>query len=257
VAVNPGNSGGPLFDTAGEVIGINSQIYSQSGGYMGLSFAIPIDVAMNVEEQLLAHGKVTRGRLGVTIQDVNQALADSFGLPRPSGALVSSVEKGSPAAAAGLRPGDVILALDGKELPGSTDLPPRVADLKPGTTARLDVWRDHRRREVEVRVGESKEAALAGAGSKEAGHGRLGLVVRPLTPQERRQAGVGNGVVVEEAEGPAARAGIQAGDVVLAVNGTRVTSVEELRGLAAKAGKHAALLVERGEARIFIPVDLG
>jgi serine protease Do len=257
VAVNPGNSGGPLFDTAGDVIGINSQIYSQSGGYMGLSFAIPIDVAMKVEQQLVAHGKVTRGRLGVTIQDVNQALADSFGLPKPSGALVSSVEKGSPAAAAGIRPGDVILALDGKDLPGSTDLPPRVADLKPGTTARLDVWRDHRRREVEVRVGEARDATLAGAGPKEAEHGRLGLVVRPLTPQERLQAGVGNGVVVEEAEGPAARAGIQAGDVVLAVNGTRVTSVDQLRGLAAKAGKHAALLVERGEARIFIPVDLG
>ncbi|HSB19593.1 MAG TPA: DegQ family serine endoprotease [Anaeromyxobacteraceae bacterium] len=257
VAINPGNSGGPLFDTAGDVIGINSQIYSQSGGYMGLSFAIPIDVAMKVEQQLIAHGKVTRGRLGVTIQDVNQALADSFGLPKPSGALVSSVEKGSPAAAAGIQPGDVILALDGKDLPGSTDLPPRVADLKPGTKARLDVWRDHRRREIEVRVGEAKDATLAGAGPKDAEHGRLGLVVRPLTPQERQQAGVGNGVVVEEAEGPAARAGIQAGDVVLAVNGTRVTSVDQLRGLAAKAGKHAALLVERGEARIFIPVDLG
>lgn len=257
VAVNPGNSGGPLFDAAGQVIGINSQIYSQSGGYMGLSFAIPIDVAMKVEHQLLAYGKVTRGRLGVTIQDVNQALADSFGLPKPSGALVSSVEKGSPAAAAGLQPGDVILALDGKDLAGSSELPPRVADLKPGTKARLDVWRDHRRREVEVRVGEAKDATVAGAGPKEAEHGRLGLAVRPLTPQERRQAGLGNGVMVEAAEGPAARAGIQAGDVVLAVNGTQVTSVEQLRGLAAKAGKHAALLVERGEAQIFIPVDLG
>ncbi len=256
VAVNPGNSGGPLFDTAGDVIGINSQIYSQSGGYMGLSFAIPIDVAMKVEQQLVAHGKVIRGRLGVTVQDVNQSLGESFGLPKPGGALVSSVEDGSPAAKAGLKPGDVILALDGKEVSGSSDLPPRVADLPPGTRAKLEVWRDRRRRELEVQVGEAKDATAAATPEHDS-RGRLGLAVRPLTPEEQRQVGVTGGALVEDVQGPAARAGIQPGDVVLALNGTPVTSVEQLRGLAAKADKHVALLVERGEARIFVPIDLG
>jgi serine protease Do len=257
VAVNPGNSGGPLFDTRGEVIGINSQIYSQSGGYMGLSFAIPIDVALKIEQQLVAHGKVVRGRLGVMIQDVNQSLADSFGLPRPTGALVSSVEKGSAAARAGLQPGDVILSLDGTEVTGSSDLPLRVSELAPGTKAKLEIWRDHHQREVEVKVGEASGGAVAGAGEHQADQGRLGLAVRPLTPDERQQAGVRGGVIVEDAEGPAARAGIQAGDVVLSLNGTRVTGVDQLRELVARSGKHVALLVERGQARIFVPVDLG
>ncbi len=257
VAVNPGNSGGPLFDAAGDVIGVNSQIYSASGGYMGLSFAIPIDVAMKVEQQLVAHGKVIRGRLGVTIQDVNQALAQSFRLPKPEGALVSSVEKGGPAAKAGIQPGDVILALGGKGISMSADLPPRISDLEPGTTAKLDVWRDHQRREVEVRVGELKDVVAAGAHERGEARGRLGLTVRPLTPEEKQQAGVKGGVVVEDVQGPAARAGVQPGDVVLALNGTQVTSVEQLRGLAAKSDKHVALLVERGEARIFVPINLG
>lgn len=257
VAVNPGNSGGPLFNLAGEVVGINSQIYSGSGGYMGISFAIPIDVAMNVEQQLVSHGKVERGRLGVTIQDVNQTLAQSFGLSRPAGALVSQVEKGSPAEAAGVKPGDVILALNGQEIAGSTDLPPRVAALKPGTTARLTLWRDRTRRDVEVKVGEGKAAKVAVSEQASKPGGRLGLAVRPLTPEEQREADVHGGAVVEDVSGPAARAGIQPGDVVLAVNGTPVTSVEELKSLVGKAGDHVALLVQRGEARIFVPVELG
>ena len=256
VAVNPGNSGGPLFDAAGEVIGINSQIYTQSGGYMGLSFAIPIDVAMKVEQQLVAHGKVIRGRLGVTIQDLNQSLRESFGLSKPGGALVSSVEDGSPAAQAGVHPGDVILALDGKEIAGSSELPARVADLPPGTGVKLEIWRDRRRRALEVRVGEAKDVTRV-ATQEHASQGRLGLAVRPLTPEEQAQAGLKGGVVVEGVQGPAARAGIQPGDVVLALNGTRVTSVEQLRGLAAKSARHVALLVERGDARIFVPIDLG
>jgi serine protease Do len=171
VAVNPGNSGGPLFNLAGEVIGINSQIYSGSGGYMGISFAIPIDVAMKVQQDLVAHGRVERGRLGITIQDVNQELAQSFGLPKPAGALVSTVENGSPAAEAGLKPGDVILAVNGDEIAGSGDLPPRIAALKPGTTARLGVWRDHARREIEVKLAEAQgteleNQALRGVGSE-------------------------------------------------------------------------------------------
>jgi serine protease Do len=224
---------------------------------MGLSFAIPIDVASRVEQQLVAHGKVTRGRIGVTIQDVNQALAESFGLSKPDGALVSSVEPGSPAAKAGLKPGDVILALNGQEISGSADLPPRVAALSPGSTAKLEIWRDHGKREVDVRVAESKEDAVASAQQPRDNQGRLGLAVRPLTPEERHEAGVPGGLLVEGAQGPAARAGIEPGDVVLALNGTQVSSVEQLRGLAAKSGKHAALLVQRGEARLFVPIDLG
>jgi serine protease Do len=257
VAVNPGNSGGPLFNAAGEVIGINSQIYSQSGGYMGLSFAIPIDVATRVEQQLVAHGKVTRGRLGVTVQDVNQALAESFGLAKPNGALVSSVEPDGPAAKAGLKPGDVILGLNGSEISGSPDLPPRVAALSPGSTAKLEIWRDHGKREVDVKVGESKEDAVASAQGEQQDQGKLGLAVRPLTPEERKEAGVPGGVLVEGVQGPAARAGIEPGDVVLALNGKQVSSVDDLRGLAAKSGKHAALLVQRGEARLFVPVEIG
>jgi serine protease Do len=257
VAVNPGNSGGPLFDTNGKVIGINSQIYSESGGYMGLSFAIPIDVAMKVEQQLVAHGKVVRGQLGVTIQDVNQSLAESFGLGKPEGALVSSVVNDGPAAKAGIKPGDVILALNGQEISGSSDLAPRVADLRPGSTAKLQVWRDHQRREIDVRLGEVNEKPAPRAENDGAHDKRLGLAVRPLTPDEQQQAGVKGGMLVQDAQGPAAEAGIQPGDVLVAVNGTPVTDVQQLRQLVAKSGKHVALLVERGDARIFVPVDIG
>jgi len=256
VAVNPGNSGGPLFNLAGEVIGINSQIYSQSGGYMGLSFAIPIDVAMKVETQLLAHGKVTRGKMGVTIQEMNQALAESFGLPKLAGALVSAVEDGSPAAKGGLQPGDVILALDGLEITSSSDLPQRVADLKPGARANLDVWRKGRHQEIGVVVGEAQEDQVA-SNDAAAPQGRLGVTVRPITPEEQRQADLRGGVVVEGVNGPAARAGLQPGDILLSVSGTPVTGVEQLRALVARAGKHVALLVKRGEARIFVPVAIG
>jgi serine protease Do len=257
VAVNPGNSGGPLFNAEGEVIGINSQIFSHSGGYMGLSFAIPIDVAMKVEQQLLAHGKVTRGWLGVTIQEVSQSLGDSFGLARPEGALVSNVEKGSPAAEAGLRSGDVILSIDGKKISDSSDLPALVADLAPGTTAKLGIWRDRGARNVEVRLAEVKDATVASATKSEARRDQLGLEVRPLTPGERQQAGSEGGLLVEGVEGPAARAGIRPGDVILALDGSKVASVDQLRGLATKSGKHLALLVERGDARIFVPIDRG
>jgi serine protease Do len=257
VAVNPGNSGGPLFNLAGEVIGINSQIYSGSGGYMGISFAIPIDVAMKVQKQLVATGKVTRGRLGVYIQDVNQQLAQSFGLPRPTGALVSNIEKDSPARDAGVKVGDVILGVNGEEVTGSADLPPRIADIQPGQTARLTLWRDGKKLDVDVKVQAASDQVASGKDQKSSDHGRLGLSVRPLTPEEARQADLASGVVVENVTGPAARAGIQPGDVVLSVNRTAVTSVEQLKDAVSKAKNSIALLVQRGDARIFIPVDLG
>ena len=257
VAVNPGNSGGPLFNMAGEVIGINSQIYSRSGGYQGLSFAIPIEVAMNVEKQIVTNGKVQRGRMGVSIQEVNQSLADSFGLKKPAGALVSSVEKGGPAAQAGLEPGDVILAINGKEIGSSGELPAIVAGMSAGETVKLQVWRNGAARDINVKVGNFNDQKVASAETPEAAKGRLGVAVRPLSPEEQRQAEVTGGVLVQNASGAAARAGIQPGDIIVSLNGEAVRSPEQLRGLLAKAGKRVAILVERGDSRIFIPVDLG
>ena len=260
VPVNPGNSGGPLFNLNGEVVGINSQIFSESGGFQGISFAIPIDIAINVKDQLVAHGKVTRARIGVTIQDVNQQLANSFRLPRPMGALVSDVEAGGPGAKAGLQSGDVITRLDGKDIDRSADLPARVATLKPGSTTHLEVYRNGKPVDVAVSLGELKDVVAVAKAEPQAGEGRLGVAVRPLKPEEAKQLGAvasGNGLVVEESSGPAAEAGIQAGDVILSFNGQPVQTVDQLKGLIAKAGGNAALLVQRGRNRLFVPVELG
>ena len=257
VAVNPGNSGGPLFNMKGEVVGINSQIYSRSGGYQGLSFAVPIDVAMKVQDQLLQHGRVTRGRLGVGIQEVNQALADSFGLKKPAGALVGSVENGSPAAQAGLQPGDVIVRFNDKEIGSSFELPVLVANIAPGSTARLDVVRKGEARRMDVTVGELKNAKVAAAEPAGQAPGRLGVAVRELSREEQKEAGVTGGVVVENATGAAANAGIQRGDVILSVNDTPVKNVAQLRALVSKAGKRIAVLVQREDAKLYVPVDLG
>jgi len=256
VAVNPGNSGGPLFNMKGEVIGINSQIFTHTGGYQGLSFAVPIDLAVKVKDQLQQFGKVSRGRIGVTIQEVNQQLANSFGLPSPNGALVASVEDNGPAARAGLKPGDVILKFNGHTIKDSSELPTHVADVKPGSTATMEISRNGETKEIEVKVGELKGAKLASADATNENNGRLGLVVRPLDPDEQQQAG-NKGLVVEEASGPAARAGIQPGDLLLAVNGTPLKSVAQLRALVAKSGKTMALLIQREQGKIFIPVELG
>jgi serine protease Do len=256
VAVNPGNSGGPLFNMKGEVIGINAQIFTHTGGYQGLSFAVPIDLAVKVKDQLQQFGKVSRGRLGVTIQEVNQQLADSFGLKRPGGALVAAVEENGPAAKAGIKAGDVILKFNGHDISTSAELPTQVADVKPGTKATLEISRSGSTKNVEVTVGELKGAQVASADSPDKEHGRLGLAVRPLNPEERQQVG-SKGLVVEEASGPAARAGIQQGDVLLSVNGTPIQSVEQLRALVAKSGKTMALLIQRDDGKIFVPVDLG
>jgi serine protease Do len=249
VAVNPGNSGGPLFDMNGNVIGINSQIYSRSGGYMGLSFAIPIDVAMNVKDQLAKSGHVTRGRIGVAIQNLNQSLAQSFHLPKPEGALVSSVEDGSPAAKAGLKPGDVILAWNGTPIDESAQLPALVADTAPGKHATMKVWRNGAEQTLGVTVGNmpDQKVAKADGANPSANSGKLGLAVQQTD----------QGLVVADASGPAARAGVQEGDVILAVNNQPVKSVQQLRTLVDKAGKHVALLVQREDAKVYVPIDLG
>jgi len=256
VAVNPGNSGGPLFNLKGQVVGINSQIYTQTGGYQGLSFSIPIDVAMKVEQQLVQHGKVTRGRLGVSVQEVNQALAESFGLSKSEGALVSSVEKDSPAEKAGVQAGDVILGFDGQRIDHSVDLPTVVADAVPGSSEKLDIMRNGTAKSLTVVVGEMKPVKNAGGNGNGEPQGRLGLAVRPLDKEEQQQIGVRGGLLVENVDGPAAVAGIESGDVILSLNGTAVTGVEQLRNLVSKAGKNVALLVERGDEKIFVPVYL-
>jgi serine protease Do len=258
VAVNPGNSGGPLFNMAGEVIGINSQIYSRSGGYEGLSFAIPIDVAVKVRDQIVATGHATHARLGVTVQEVNQPLAESFGLKKVEGALVSSVQPDSAAARAGLQAGDVILKFNGRPIAASSDLPSLVSEAKPGESAKLEIWRKGGIRELSAVLGKTEQTAAGEATGGEAlAHGRLGLAVRPLTSEERREAGVSAGLLVERVEGPAERAGVQPGDLILSVNGTALKSAAQLRELAAHASKSVALLVQRGDARIFVPLRIG
>jgi serine protease Do len=258
VAVNPGNSGGPLFDANGGVVGINSQIYSQTGGYQGVSFAIPIDVALYVKDQIVKTGKVVHARLGVTIQELNQTLAESFKLKQPAGALVSSITPGSPAAKAGLEPGDVILKYNGQPITRSGDLPALVGLGMPGDKATLEVWRAGKKLALSTTLSEAKDvAATDAAGPGNQPQGKLGIAARTLTPDERQEAGVTSGVVVEQVTGAAARAGIEAGDVIVSVNGKQVRSVEQLQSLVSKESKHLALLVQRGDAKIFIPVTLG
>jgi serine protease Do len=252
VPVNPGNSGGPLFNLDGEVVGINSQIYSGSGGYQGVSFAIPINLAMQVEQQLVKTGKVERGQLGVSIQSVDQSLAQSFGLKAAQGALISSVTPGGPGDKAGLQSGDVILKFNGQPVADAGQLPPMVGSVAPGDAVNLTVWRKGAERDVRVKLGDANAAQQAVATSTsedgEDGNARLGLTVRPLSS---------GGLVVQNATGPAAKAGIEPGDIVLALNGESVSSVSQLRESIAKAGHHVALLIQHNDARVFVPVDLG
>ncbi len=264
VAVNPGNSGGPLFNMNGEVIGINSQIFSRTGGFMGVSFAIPIDVARNVEEQLVKTGRVVRGRIGVTIQDVNAQLAESFGLDRPHGALVSSVDKEGPAAKAGLMPGDVILSVGGHPIERYGELSGAIAAMKPGADATLALWRNGKAQNVNVRIEELKEQPQTVAdrdnpGAKQKSPDRataLGLTVRPLEPEEKARAATSGSLVVEEVTGPAEDAQVEPGDIVLGVNGKRVSTVKELQDAAKSSGKTVALLIQRQDAQIFVPLRL-
>ncbi len=256
-AVNPGNSGGPLFNASGAVVGITSQIYSNSGGYQGISFAIPIDYAQQVESQIVRTGKVEHGRLGVEVQNVDQSLADSFHLKTPSGALVSQVESDSAAARAGLHEGDVILKYDGANVADAASLSMQVNTTAPGSKATLEVWRDGKPITLTATIGSvTPPSGDNGGGTAAPLRTELGLAVRPLTPDERDQAGLTHGLVVESVRGPAAEAGIQPGDVVLAVNGTPVQSVSQLRSLAGR-DNHLALLIQRGDQRLFVPLDLG
>ncbi|MDM0114259.1 DegQ family serine endoprotease [Variovorax sp. J22R133] len=258
VAVNPGNSGGPLFNARGEVVGINSQIYSRTGGYQGVSFAIPVDLANKIKDKIVATGKVEHGKLGVAVQEVNQTLADSFKLDSPAGALVANVEKGGPGDKAGLEVGDVVLKVDGTPVVSSGDLPAAISLSSPGDKVKLEVWRKGGTKEITAQLGNaSDKAAKVASADDSTGQGKLGLALRPLQPQERREAGVDSGLVVEDARGAAAMAGIQPGDVLIAVNGTAVKSVDQVRDVVSKSTKSVALLVQRGDDKIFVPVRIG
>jgi serine protease Do len=256
VAINFGNSGGPLFDAHGVVVGITSQIYSNTGAYMGISFAIPIQVAERVEEQILRTGKVEHARLGVYVQAVDQSLASSFKLPNPEGALVSKVEPGSAAARAGVQVGDVILKLNGKPISDSGTLKYEVDSSPPGDSVSLEVWRAGKLLTLRAKLENASTTEGRTASAAESGRAGLGLSVRPLTPEERSQIGVSSGLVVERSSGPAAAAGIEPGDVVLSVDDTPVSSVEQLRSITEKHPNVAALLIQRADQRIFVPVQV-
>ena len=264
VAINPGNSGGPLFNMRGEVVGVNSQIYSRTGGFMGLSFAIPIDVAMDVQAQLRQHGRVSRGRIGVVIQEVSKELAESFGLAKPAGALVNAVEKGGPAEKAGVETGDIVLKFDGKPVANSGDLPRIVGNTKPGTKAAVEVWRKGSTRDLSVTVGEMPEdrvASRSGGRSRptEQAANRLGFVVSDLTAEQKRDMKLDRGVIVEDVR-PNLRAEVRPGDVVTAVTSkgqtTEIRSAEQFNKLVAQSdrGTTLTLHVRRGDSNVFVTV---
>jgi len=247
VAINPGNSGGPLFNLQGEVVGINSQIFTRSGGFMGLSFAIPMEVAMQVADQLKADGKVTRGWLGVVIQEVNKDLAESFGLDKPAGALVAQVLEGGPADKGGLQVGDVILSLNGKPIIMSADLPHLVGGLKPGEKAELNVVRDGSRRKLDVTIGtlpeEGQELAASGpAQGGERSSNRLGVTVVELTAEQKKGLDLKGGVVVKEVlGGPAAMIGLRPGDVITHLNNQAIDSTRTFTQVAQDLPKNRSV----------------
>ncbi|HEX5129665.1 MAG TPA: DegQ family serine endoprotease [Usitatibacter sp.] len=259
VAVNPGNSGGPLINLAGEVVGVNSMIYSQTGGYMGVSFAIPIEVALEVSKQLRSEGKVTRGRLGVRIQPMTKELAQSFKLKEPDGALIASVEPGSPADKAGLKPGDVVLAFNGEKVDEPNKLPRLVAATKPGQSATLRIWRNGKAEEVKFTAAELVAEAKAPKSEPEKATkpNRLGLVVSELPPAQRKQLGIDYGLVVERAD--ASKTPLRPGDVIVGVGREGFSSLEDFNRLIEeqKQGDTVALLVKRGEATVYVPVPVG
>lgn len=256
VAVNPGNSGGPLFNMRGEVVGVNSQIYSRTGGYMGLSFAVPIDVAMNVSQQLRSEGVVRRGKLGVQIQELTADLAASFGLKDAQGVLVSGVEAGGPASKAGIEAGDVILKFDNKTVNSANELPLLVAASKPGARLEVELWRKGATRKVTVTLGElSGDNVTQSARPAPASVNRLGLVLVELSSERKQVLGVGHGLLVQDAQGLAAKSGIRPGDIVMAVNTDRVSTVAEFNQAVEKnRGRGIALLLRRNGGTLYVPL---
>jgi len=266
VAVNPGNSGGPLFNLRGEVVGVNSQIYSRTGGFMGLSFAIPIDVANDIANQLRTTGKVTRGRIGVVIQALTKELAEGFGLTRPQGALVNSVEKGGPADKAGVEAGDVILRFDGKAVASSEDLPRIVGATRPGSKVSMQVWRNKNPRDLQVMVAEMPDERAArqarrGGKAPAAVPSQFGMTLSDLTDAQKSELKVSSGVLVEGVQGAGQRAGVRRGDVILAINNQDVKSVEQFNQLMGQfeKGRIVSLLVRRGTNSHYVPfrIDAG
>lgn len=262
VAVNPGNSGGPLFNGSGRVMGINSQIFSRSGGYMGLSFAVPINTAMDIVQQLKEDGKVERGYLGVSIQPVDRGLAESFGLDKPRGALVADVVANGPAAAAGLKPGDVILRFAGEPVKDAGSLPPMVGQRSPGEPVEVRIVRDGERMTLDVELGKRSEFEQQSGQADSGGQddAALNAVVRELTEEERKKLGIGErGLLVEKiGPGPMAQAGIRPGDVLLQIGGQKLSTVDQLRQAVKSLprGEPVPVQIRRGEARLFVSMTL-
>jgi len=260
VAINPGNSGGPLFNTNGEVIGINSQIYSRTGGYMGLSFAIPIDVAMDVADQLKNNGKVVRGWLGIAIQEVTDELTEALGLKDKSGALVAAVNKGAPAGKAGIEAGDVILKFNNKEIETSSDLPKYVRLTKPNNVVPVEIWRKGNIKTLRVKIGEMPDDRMQASNKKtiKESANRIGLVLKEATAKDKKMLDGRNGLVVTKASGPAVSSQIREGDIILALNNTPVTSVRAFNREINKTpkGKTIALLIYRNGDTLFVPVKV-
>ena len=261
VAVNPGNSGGPLINMAGEVIGINSQIYSRTGGFMGISFAIPIDEAMRVADQLKTSGKVVRGRIAVAIGEVTKEVADSLGLPKAQGALVSSVESGGPADKAGVQPGDIITKYNGHDVTTATDLPRMVGDTPPGTKATITIWRKGQSRDLPITIAEMQPDKVAKAEAtkpppKERASNTLGIAVSDIPADQKKSLKLANGVMVDAVEGPAARAGFEKGDIILRIGDTDITSAKQFDAVAQNVdpSKMVAVLVRRGDNTQFVPL---
>ena len=261
-AINPGNSGGPLYNLRGEVVGINSQIYSRSGGSMGLSFSIPIDVAIDISNQLKVSGKITRGWLGIAIQEITKELAESFGMKNTNGALIAGVEKNSPADKGGLEPGDVITKFDGKAIIASSDLPRAVGATKPGKIAAVEILRKGAVKTLNIGIGEmpsdSSDTPATGKPAPKAEPNKIGLTLKELTPQQKKKLNGKNGLLVAESTGAAAQAGIRRGDVILGLNNSETQSVEAFNKQinAIAAGKSVAVLVQRGDNTLYVPIKV-